>query len=143
MDGARVAVLVVPAAIYFFSNVHRAAPGVVATDLMNAFSITAASLGGLAAIYPYVFVVMALVGGSLVETLGARLTIASGATAMAFGAALFGLAPVFGVAVAGRFLVGLGASVILIAWLTLATAWYRPEQFATPPSSWRSRCSSG
>jgi len=45
---------------------------------------------------------MALVGGSLVETLGARLTIASGATAMAFGAALFGLAPVFGVAVAGR-----------------------------------------
>ena len=96
-----------------------------------------------AAIYPYVFVVMALVGGSLVETLGAPLTIASGATAMAFGAALFGLAPVFGVAVAGRFLVGLGASVILIAWLTLATAWYRPEQFATPPSSWRSRCSSG
>jgi sugar phosphate permease len=131
MVGARVAVLVVPAAIYFFSNVHRVAPGVVATDLMNAFSITAASLGGLAAIYPYVFVVMALVGGSLVETLGARLTIASGATAMAFGAALFGLAPVFGVAVAGRFLVGLGASVILIAWLTLATAWYRPEQFAT------------
>ncbi len=79
MVGARLAVLVVPAAIYFFSNVHRVAPGVVATDLMKAFSITAASLGGLAAIYPYVFVVMALVGGSLVETLGARLTIASGA----------------------------------------------------------------
>jgi sugar phosphate permease len=66
-----------------------------------------------------------------VETLGPRLTIASGATTMAFGAALFGLAPVFGVAVAGRLLVGLGASVILIAWLTLAAEWYRPEQFAT------------
>ncbi|HYS18862.1 MAG TPA: MFS transporter [Candidatus Binatia bacterium] len=131
MRGARAAVLVIPAAIYFLSNFHRVAPAVVAADLMKAFSITAASLGALAAIYPYVFAVMALVGGSLVETLGPRLTIASGATTMALGAALFGLAPVFVVAVAGRLLVGLGASVILIAWLTLAAEWYRPQQFAT------------
>lgn len=130
MVGAHAAVLVVPAAIYFVSYFHRVAPAVVATDLMKAFSITAASLGALVAIYPYVFVVMALVGGSLVETLGPRLTLASGATTMAFGAALFGLAPVFGVAVGGRLLVGLGASAILIAWLTLAADWYRPEQFA-------------
>jgi fucose permease len=92
MSGARAAVLVVPATIYFLSNFHRVAPAVVAADLMQAFSITAASLGALAAIYPYVFAVMALVGGSLVETLGPRLTLASGATTMAFGAALFGLA---------------------------------------------------
>src|SRR6267142_323115 len=131
VTGARAAVRVIPAAIYFLSNFHRVAPAVVAADLMKAFSITAASLGALAAIYPYVFAVMALVGGSLVETLGPRLTIASGATTMALGAALFGLAPVFVVAVAGRLLVGLGASVILIAWLTLAAEWYRPQQFAT------------
>src|SRR6267142_1578332 len=86
MRGARAAVLVIPAAIYFLSNFHRVAPAVVAADLMKAFSITAASLGALAAIYPYVFAVMALVGGSLVETLGPRLTIASGATTMALGA---------------------------------------------------------
>ena len=98
---------------------------------MKTFSITAASLGALAAIYPYVFTVMALVAGSLVETLGPRLTMAFGATAMAIGAVLFGLAPVLGVAVAGRLLVGVGASVILIAWLSLAAAWYRPQRFAT------------
>lgn len=131
MRGARWPTLAVPAAIYFFSYFHRVAPAVVAADLMRAFSITAASLGSLAAIYPYVFVVMALVGGSLVETLGPRLTLTSGATAMAFGAALFGLAPVFGVAFAGRFVVGLGASVILISWLSLAAEWHRPEEFAT------------
>src|SRR2546426_10537357 len=139
---ARAAVLVVPAAIYVLSTSIGSRPAWW-RHLMKAFSITAASLGALAAIYPYVFVVMALVGGSLVETLGPRLTIASGATTMAFGAALFGLAPVFGVAVAGRLLVGLGASVILIAWLTLATAWDQPEPFAPPPASWRARCSSG
>jgi sugar phosphate permease len=129
--GARAVVLVVPAAIYFLSYFHRVAPAVVAADLMQAFSITAASLGVLAAIYPYVFVAMAFVAGSLVETLGPRLTLAAGATTMAAGSALFGLAPVFSVAVAGRLLVGLGASVILIAWLTLAARWYRPERFAT------------
>jgi MFS family permease len=50
---------------------------------------------------------------------------------MAMGTVLFGLAPVFGVAVAGRFLIGLGASVILIAWLSLAAACYEPQRFAT------------
>ncbi len=131
MVGARTAVLVVPPTIYLLSNFHRVAPAVVATDLMKAFSITAASLGALAATYPYVFAVMALVAGGLAETLGPRLTLTSGATAMAMGAILFGLAPVFGVAVAGRLLIGLGASVILISWLSLAAAWYEPQRFAT------------
>jgi hypothetical protein len=35
---------------------------------MRGFAITAAALGSLAAVYPYVFVVMALVAGSLVDT---------------------------------------------------------------------------
>jgi sugar phosphate permease len=50
---------------------------------------------------------------------------------MAMGTVLFGLAPGFGVAVAGRLLIGLGASVILISWLSLAAAWYEPQRFAT------------
>ena len=139
MVGARTAVLLVPPTIYLLSNFHRVAPAVVASDLMKAFSITAASLGTLAAIYPYVFAVMALVAGSLVETLGPRLTLTSGAAAMAAGAVLFGLAPVFGVAVVGRLLIGLGASVILIAWLSLAAAWYEPQRFATI-SGWTQTC---
>src|SRR5881396_3729103 len=104
---ARWVMLLVPASLYVFSWVHRVAPAVVAADLMRAFSITAAALGNLAAIYPYVFATMAL------------------------GAALFGGASTFGVAFAGRLLVGLGASVMLIAWLSLAAAWFRPDEFAT------------
>jgi sugar phosphate permease len=42
-----------------------------------------------------------------------------------------GLAPGFGVAVAGRLLVGLGASVVLISFLSLAAEWFRPHEFAT------------
>src|SRR5438046_3460503 len=50
---------------------------------------------------------------------------------MGVGAPLFGGASTFGVAFAGRLLVGLGASVMLIAWLSLAAAWFRPDEFAT------------
>jgi len=128
---ARWLVLVVPAAIYFFSYFHRVAPAVVVSDLMRDFGITAAALGGLAAIYPYVFVAMALVAGSLADTLGPRRTLALGGAGMGIGAIVFGMAPVFGAAVAGRFLVGLGASVILIAMLSLAAEWFRPDEFGT------------
>lgn len=128
---ARVVVLLVPATIYFVSYFHRVAPAVVAADLMRAFAIGAASLGNLVAIYPYVFVAMALVAGSLADTLGARWTLTLGAVTMGLGAALFGVAPGFGIAYAGRLLVGLGASVVLISWLSLAAAWFRPRAFGT------------
>jgi sugar phosphate permease len=128
---ARWLVLVVPSAIYFFSYFHRVSLAVVAGDLMRALAITGAALGTLAAVYPYVFAVMALVAGSLADTLGARRTLALGAAGMGAGAALFGLAPVFSVAVAGRLVVALGASVVLIAFLALAAEWFRPDKFAT------------
>ena len=124
-------VLAVPAALYVVAYIHRVAPAVVAADLMRTFAITASALGNLAAIYPYVFVVMALVAGGLADTLGPKRTLALGAAAMAAGAALFGVAPTFAVAYAGRLIVGVGASVVLIAWLSLAAAWFRPSEFAT------------
>ena len=128
---ARWVMLLVPASLYVFSWVHRVAPAVVAADLMRAFSITAAALGNLAAIYPYVFAATALVAGGLTDTLGPRWTLALGGATMGLGAAVFGGASTFGVAFAGRLLVGLGASVMLIAWLSLAAAWFRPDEFAT------------
>ena len=131
LRAARWGMLLVPASLYVFSWVHRVAPAVVAADLMRAFSITAAALGNLAAIYPYVFAAMALVAGSLADTLGPRWTLALGGATMGLGAVLFGSAPTFDVAFAGRLLVGLGASVLLIAWLSLAAAWFRPDEFAT------------
>jgi sugar phosphate permease len=131
LRSARRLMIAVPALLYFFSYFHRVAPAVVAADLMRAFAVTAAALGTLAAIYPYVFALMALVAGSLADTLGPRWTMALGGATMGVGAALFGVAPTFSVAFVGRLLVGLGASVMLISWLSLAAAWFRPDEFAT------------
>jgi sugar phosphate permease len=121
--------LVIAGCLYFISYFHRIAPSVMATDLMATFAITAASLGTLSAIYPYVFGVMGLPAGALADTLGPRRMLALGATTMAVGATVFGLAPSFGVAYGGRLLVGLGASVILISSLRLAAAWFSGDEF--------------
>lgn len=88
-------------------------------------------LGTLAAIYPYVFVAMALVGGSLADTLGPRFTLVGSALGMGLGALLFGRAPTFEAALLGRLLVGLGASVCLIAFLALAARWVLSDEFPT------------
>jgi len=122
--------LLAPVGIYFFSYFHRIAPAVVVADLMAAFSPTAAMLGLLSAVYPWIFAAMALPAGTLADTAGPRWTLTAGATFMALGAIVFGVAPTFCVAVVGRVLVGLGASVILIAWLRLGAAWARPEETA-------------
>jgi sugar phosphate permease len=111
------------------------APVVVAADLMQAFAIPAATLGTLIAVYPYCFVFMALPNGTLADTLGPRRMLALGGVAMAAGSILFGAAPVFSVAFAGRLLVGLGASTMLIASLRLASEWFRPHEFATVAGS--------
>lgn len=127
----RWAIIAVPGVLYFFSYFHRMAPVVVAGDLMRAFGVTAASLGNLSAIYPYCFAAMALPGGSLADTLGPRRTLTLGALTMSAGSILFGLAPSFAWAFAGRLLVGLGASVMLIVSLRLAAEWFLPNEFAT------------
>lgn len=131
MTRARWAILIVPALLYFLSYFHRVAPVVVAGDLMAAFAVSAAALGTLSAIYPYCFAAMALPGGSLADVLGPRRILTLGGLSMSAGAILFGLAPSFGVAFAGRLLVGLGASVMLIGCLRLAAEWFRTDEFAT------------
>jgi len=121
MAGAHAVVLVVPAAIYFLSYFHRVAPGVVAADLMQAFSITAASLGVLAAIYPYVFVAMAFVPGSLVETLGRRtlpLVVCTALYVVCWIAlvAPLGLRPSIAMLGPLFFVMGLAASSLILVW---------------------------
>jgi len=96
-----------------------------------AFAVSAATLGALSAIYSYCFAAMGLPGGSLADSLGPRRTLSPGGLSMSAGSVLFGLAPGFGVAFAGRLLVGLGASVILIAGLRLAAEWFGPGEFGT------------
>ncbi len=110
---------------------HRLAPGAIAGELQQAFGTSSASLGLLAATYFYVYFAMQVPSGILADTLGPRRIFTAGALVAGAGSILFGLAPDFGLAVFGRFLVGLGVSVAFIAVLKLNAAWFLERQFAT------------
>ncbi len=114
--------------IVFF---HRIAAAVVADNLMQEFSVTGATLGNLSAVYFYVYMVMQIPSGVFADTLGARITVAMGAMVAGIGSVLFGLAPNINMGYAGRFLVGLGVSVIFVSILKFQSQWFKESEFAT------------
>jgi sugar phosphate permease len=110
---------------------HRLAPGAIAGELQHAFATSSASLGLLAATYFYVYFAMQVPSGILADTLGPRKLFTAGALVAGAGSVLFGLAPDLGLALSGRFLVGLGVSVAFISVLKLNAAWFPERRFAT------------
>jgi predicted MFS family arabinose efflux permease len=118
-------------ASFVLSFFHRTAPAAIADELTRTFSIGGAVLGTLAATYFYVYTVLQIPVGVLADTLGPRKLLSGGAAVAAVGSLLFALAPAWGVAAAGRTLVGIGVAVAFISILKVAAVWFPPQQFAT------------
>jgi predicted MFS family arabinose efflux permease len=116
---------------YVLSFFQRFAPAGIAQDLAASFQTSAASLGVLAATYFYVYTVMQIPTGILVDTLGPRRILALGGMVGGLGSFLFGFAPTLDLALVGRTLVGLGVSVTFIAMLKLVAVWFEEDRFAT------------
>jgi sugar phosphate permease len=116
---------------YVLSFFHRFAPAAISADLQQAFHASAAELGGLAATYFYVYTVMQIPTGVLVDTMGPRRVVAIGGVIAGAGSLLFGMADTLTIASVGRLLVGLGVSVTFISMLKLNAAWFHDRHFAT------------
>ncbi len=114
---------------YILVYFHRMAPGVVSEYLMADFGISGARLGSLAAVYFAVYAVMQIPSGVIADTLGTRTSIIFGNLVAGTGSILFGLAPGFEIALAGRFLVGLGVSVVFIAIMKNNAVWFHEKVF--------------
>jgi sugar phosphate permease len=113
--------------VYF----HRMAPGVVATDLMQAFQTSGAALGSLAAMYYYIYTAMQIPAGVLADTLGSRVGVALGSVVAGAGSLLFGLAETFEAASLGRVLVGLGVSVVFVGLMRSNTQWFSERRYGS------------
>ena len=114
---------------YMMVYFHRMAPGVVAADLMQAFSTSGAALGSLAAMYYYVYTAMQIPSGVLADTLGPRLCAGVGSLVAGAGSILFGLAPDFFTASLGRLLVGLGVSVVFVGLMRSNAVWFSERRY--------------
>jgi sugar phosphate permease len=118
-------------ASYLLSFFHRTAPAAIAGELTRAFAIGGAVLGALAATYFYVYTLLQVPVGVLADTLGPRRLLVAGSSFAAAGSLLFGLAPAWEIAAAGRTLVGVGVSVAFIAILKICVLWFPADRFAT------------
>ncbi len=116
---------------YMLAFFHRVAPAAIAGDLQQAFHTSAAALGGLAATYFYVYMVMQIPTGVLVDTLGPRRIVTLGGIVAGVGSLMFGQAATLSEASIGRLLVGLGVSVPFVSLLKLNAAWFHDRHFGT------------
>jgi MFS family permease len=118
-----------PAALFLIAFFHRAAPGVIAHELMDAFGVTGAVLGLLSATYFYSYAGFMVPAGLLIDAFGVRSMLAVGGAVMGGGTMLMGVAASTATLFTGRFAVGLGATVTFIGALKIAAAWFPPERF--------------
>jgi sugar phosphate permease len=119
------------AAGFLLVNFHRVSTAVVSGPLARTFDTTGAELGFLHASFFYIYAALQLPAGLLVDRYGPRNVASAGLLVMSAGAVGFALAPTFGLAFAGRAIVGLGGSVLYTATLRFLANWYRPDEFAT------------
>jgi sugar phosphate permease len=105
------------------------APGAVASDLMQTFQTTGVALGSLAATYYYIYTAMQIPSGVLADTLGPRVSVTIGSAIAGLGSILFGLAPDFSAATLGRFLVGLGVSVVFVGLMRSNAVWFSEKSY--------------
>src|SRR6185295_14360832 len=116
---------------YELSFFHRVAPAAISEELQRAFSASGAALGSLAASYFYVYTLMQIPTGVLVDTLGARRIITFGGVIAGVGSIIFGSAESLAIAAIGRLLVGFGVAFMFLAMLKIIALWFRERHFAT------------
>lgn len=122
-------------AAFWLAFFHRVAPVSIAGELTLAFNVNSAALGALAATYFYVYTVMQIPTGVLVDTLGPRRVLTAGGLVAGVGSMLFGTADTYFAAAVGRTLAGLGVSVAFVALLKISAQWFEERQFATAASA--------
>lgn len=118
------------ALLYLMGFFQRVAPAVMTDELMRAFSINAAGLGSLSALYFYSYVAMQIPTGVLADRWGPRRLLAAGALVAALGTGLFALAGSLFWAGTGRLLIGGGVAVAFVGLLKVASSWFPIRLFA-------------
>jgi sugar phosphate permease len=128
--------------LLFFSGLlaffTRLAPAVAIPDLRDAFGLNAVELASLTALYLWPFALMQPLAGALTDSMGPRRTVTAFLVVGAAGQMLFAFAPTYSVALIGRALTGVGASVLYVGAAKIMAQWFRSSEFGTLTGAWTS-----
>ncbi len=115
---------------YFLAMLQRNGLGVAALEAQSRFDVGPALLSLLPMLQLLVYVLLQVPAGLLADRLGPRFTLVMGMVAVATGSCLFALAPGIELAVAGRFLIGLGDALVFLNVIRLAALWFPRSRYA-------------
>lgn len=119
-------VMIIAYMLVFF---HRYSMGSMGDFIMQEFHTTAAVIGMIGAMYSWAYMLMQLPTGMLADSLGPRYTAASGMFVTFIGSMIFAYAPNIHMVMLGRFIIGIGVSVIFISTLRIQASWFLPTEF--------------
>ena len=130
VESYRWVVWTILAFVYVFVTFHRMSVGVVKNDLQQAFNVGATQFATIGSMYFYAYFIMQIPSGVLADKIGPKKTVASFSILAAIGSIMFGLSPNIGIAYFGRFLVGIGVSVVFICLIKIQSRWFYSKNFA-------------
>src|SRR3954454_34477 len=109
---------------YLVSITQRSSLGVAAADASDRFHSTAAALSTLGVLQLVVYAALQVPVGVLIDRIGPRPLLISGAALMSAGQIVVALAPTLDLAVVGRVLVGAGDAATFTSVLRLNNTWF-------------------
>lgn len=104
--------------------------GVIATDLRQDLRITALSLSFLSSSYLYIYFILQIPAGILLDEFGARSLLGGGGLLSGVACAVFAYSDNFYLSVLARILTGAGLAFVFVASIQLAHRWFAPRYFS-------------
>lgn len=120
----------VGAIFYSYEYLIRIAPSAMEMPLRHHFALSATGFGILSSMYYYTYVPMQIPVGMLMDRFGPRRLLTFACSVCALGALLFASTKLFGIAVIGRALMGVGSAFAYVGVLKIATIWFPEDKLA-------------
>jgi MFS family permease len=109
---------------YTMAVLQRTSLGVAGIEATDRYHISAAVLSTLAVVQLVVYAALQVPVGIVLDRVGPRVLILTGAVLMVLGQVTLALSPTIGTAIAGRILVGAGDAMTFISVLRLLANWF-------------------
>ncbi len=117
--------------LFLLSQFYRVSNAVIAPNLIQDLGLNAELLGFLGGAFFYVFTVLQIPMGPMLDRIGPRMIMSVSCLVGALGAFLFSFGKSFQAVLIGRILIGAGMAPMLMGAFKTFTLRYPPEKFAT------------
>ena len=121
---------IVSALFVEFQFAMQLSSGEIVGGLMRSFHLTTFGAGILASSYYYIYVLLQVPAGLMVDTFGPRKLLSAGALCCGAGAMLFGSSHLIAFASFGRILMGLGGAFAFVGSISLVGRWFPHKYFS-------------